>query len=245
MAMDSYVASLLAAIGTMDVLVDWPRAAAMVTTFADDTLMTDAYVNAEAAAFNAEVDYEIETNVLPRFQRGMQDINSVMSSSFVVGEALIESAGLMKKTTHLAQFRQQLAKDRLAFVVGGIDSALKIYLMKFDLLRMSYQLGIEGMRIGIVAEKEQVDSDIKIEELDAKWDFEVLTYGGNILASLHGATSRGAEVKSNTASSAIGGAMSGGAGGAAIASMAGLSGPWGWAALGIGAALGGVAGLLS
>jgi hypothetical protein len=34
------------------------------------------------------------------------------------------------------------------------------------------------------------------------------------------------------------------AAGAAVASMAALSGPWGWAAIGIGAALGGIAGVI-
>lgn len=58
-----------------------------VTDAAD---ITDAEVLLDVAAFANQLDDEILTKVLPRFRRGMQDINAVVSSSFVLGSSIIE-----------------------------------------------------------------------------------------------------------------------------------------------------------
>ncbi|MBU2249632.1 MAG: hypothetical protein KKD77_22990, partial [Gammaproteobacteria bacterium] len=50
----------------------------------------EAEIIADVDAFSDILDDEINTKVLPRFRRGMQDINAVVSSSFVIGESVIE-----------------------------------------------------------------------------------------------------------------------------------------------------------
>jgi hypothetical protein len=57
---------------------------------------TNPNVAAEILAFDAGVDWNIANVILPRFQRGMQDINAVYSSSFVLGEALVEAQGTIQ-----------------------------------------------------------------------------------------------------------------------------------------------------
>ena len=49
-----------------------------------------AYIVADVDAHADQIDDEITTKVLPRFRRGMQDIDAVVSSSFTLGEAIIE-----------------------------------------------------------------------------------------------------------------------------------------------------------
>jgi hypothetical protein len=50
----------------------------------------DDLLAASAAAYDAALGDLVEAVTLPRFRRGMQDINAVVTSSFVIGEAIIE-----------------------------------------------------------------------------------------------------------------------------------------------------------
>lgn len=52
--------------------------------------ITEAVIVADGVAFAARLNDEINTVVLPRFRRGMQDINAVVSSAFPLGQAFIE-----------------------------------------------------------------------------------------------------------------------------------------------------------
>jgi hypothetical protein len=52
--------------------------------------ITDAVIEADVDAFADQLDDEILTKTLPRFQAGMRDINAVVSSAFAMGEAVIE-----------------------------------------------------------------------------------------------------------------------------------------------------------
>lgn len=77
------------------------------------------------------------------------------------------------------------------------------------------QFVIEGKRIAIVANKEQTDMDMKIDEKDALWDLSIWKAGVNVMASISGATvSQGDEP--SVLQSALGGALSGAAAGASI-----------------------------
>lgn len=49
-----------------------------------------ADIEADVAAYEDIADDRVTTDVLPRFQRGMQDINAVMTSGFTIGQAIIE-----------------------------------------------------------------------------------------------------------------------------------------------------------
>ena len=61
-----------------------------VADMAGVTGITEAVIVADVDAFADQLDDEITTKVLPRFRRGMQDINAVISSAFPIGESIIE-----------------------------------------------------------------------------------------------------------------------------------------------------------
>ena len=89
----------------------------------------------------------------------------------------------------------------------------------------------------LVANQEFISSDNEYQVKSAKWPISILQEGGNVLASIAGAstTSPGSEGPSPV-QSALGGALSGAAVGASV------GGPYGAAA---GAVIGGAAGLLA
>ena len=84
------------AVSVIDPITDFNDALVSVTNQVNTTLYSTAEVDADINAFGDLVDDQIDAVVLPRFRRGMQDINAVQSSAFVIGEALIEEGRNME-----------------------------------------------------------------------------------------------------------------------------------------------------
>jgi hypothetical protein len=226
------------------------------------TALTAAQITASIAAFSNDLSDDVNTKVLPRFRRGMQDINAVVSSAFPIGEAIIEAYRLrdvakydselrlnavqlnteidkanLLKDVQVAEMNLRSDLEYEKMYIEGTSQMLQLMIHRVSWLDSTMKTTIEANRIKIVAKKEQNDVDMEIDKDDALWDLEVFQYGSNVLASVSGGTATAA--KPSKASSAIGGALSGIASGAAMG--AALGGP---AGAGMGAIIGGAAGLL-
>jgi len=105
------------------------------------------------------------------------------------------------------------------------DFVFRVQQARVEFERMLAQLTLEANRIKIVAKKEEMDDIIEYDVADAKWDLEVFTYGGNLLAAPGGGVSIPTGTRNNKAASAIGGALSGAAMGAAAGLMGGPLSP--------------------
>lgn len=234
--------------------------------------ITDAEIVADVTALSDQIDDEITTKVLPRFRRGMQDINAVVSSAFSIGEAIIEGFRNREVAKHNSGLRIAVANKNadIRLEVGKANLSKNIDIARInayqgiEVKRMSLEgssqmlnllihrmlwnegfvrLAIEANRIKIVALKEQTDSDAAINEADTKWDLEVFQYGCNVLAAVSGGASMPASKGISKATSALGGAMTG----AATGAMVGSAYPVVGTAVGavVGGILGAAAGLLS
>jgi len=158
------------------------------------------------AAQSAMMDDDILINSLPRFQAGMRDINSVMSSSFVVGKAVIEDA----KTKALSLF--------------GAD--LKYRLIPIAVDRWKTHLEWNKNIVGVYAElmkfyySAKTDADETNYAMAAKnrlWPFTVLDFERAALGALQGATNTKVDVAgASTTAKVLSGALSGAAMGAMI-----------------------------
>lgn len=181
-------------------------------------VLDDSRVDDVVNEYAADLDARLVGEVLPRFERGMQDINAVLSSAFVIGRALIEEG----QDRQIAKFAADIHSKAFS------DDALKVIQLKLEYQRAVSQLIAEIYRIKIVAKKEENDVEMDIDDRDAKWDLEVFQYGANLLAGIGGGTSTTSAQRPSTAQSMIGGAMSGGAAGAMIAgASSAISGPVG------------------
>ena len=229
---DEPVAAMLTASEKLEDLVDLLSAG----TGLDDLIskmLTDEHIKDAVAAHRAELDDILTSNQIPRFEAGMRNINAVVSSSFVIGRALLEEAALKQVAKMSAELRQQ------AFG----ELALQVAQLKLDYRYRLSALTIEANRMKIVAKKEETDSNIKIAESDALWDLEVFKYGGNLLGSIAGTAVSTGDNRWDArpaAGSVIGGALSGAAAGAYIGGKSGaaMGGP-------IGAVVGAVLGAAS
>ena len=114
----------------------------------EDTVNSPVVSNLVAAEA-ALIDDEININSLPRFQTGMRDINSVMSSSFVIGKALIEdtrtkmvskfSAELKYRLIPVVQDRWSKHLDWNKGVIGAYVELMKLYYSaKTDINEVNY-----------------------------------------------------------------------------------------------------------
>jgi hypothetical protein len=199
-----------------------------------DTLITEILdhtrIDDSVTEFAADLDARLISEILPRFERGMQDINAVSSSAFVIGRTLIEQ----NQDRQVAQYSANLHMKAFS------DDAIKVIGLKLEYQRLATATLAEIYRIRIVAKKEENDVNMAIDDNDAKWDLEVFQYGANLLAGIGGG-SAGTQ-KPSTAASVLGGAMSGAAAGAMVGAQFGSAGgPYGAA---IGAVVGAAAGLM-
>lgn len=249
-AYEAAITGFAAILAGMNDIVDWAalytQAIASIditdiTDTTDVTGITEAEIVADVDAFADNLDDEITTKVLPRFQAGMRDINAVVSSSFVVGEAVIESFRDREVAKHESGLRLSAAyknadidleNEKLHLDVKKMNAFKDIDLMKGRVIgsgqmlqsmlqRISFEDSymkavIEGKRIRIVASKEENDANLKIGESDALWDLEVFQYGANLLASIGGGVAGTKGKEPSQMQSVIGGALSGAAAGTMI-----------------------------
>lgn len=223
---DTDLTSMTGYVTDFKTLVDLLSSGTTLDTLVSN-ILDDTNITAQAAAFDDDLSDQLDANVYPRFEAGMRDINSVMSSAFVIGRAVIEDGRVRESAKFLAGLRYKASGD----------DALRLIALKLQYQQTLTQFGVETGRIKIVAKTEEEIQNTKYDESDAKWDMEVFQYGSNVLASISGAAHYVPDkAASNKMQSAIGGALSGGAAGGM------MGGPWG---AGIGAVLGAAGGLLS
>lgn len=167
---------------------------------------------------------ELTENGYPEFEAGMRDINSVMSSSFVIGKGLMETARLKAVSRFSAEMRYKLLpvvsdrwKTHLDWnhkVTGTYMEIIKLYLMS------------------------KIDTDNHNFEIGAKntlWPFTVLEYKRAALGTLNQAQDVNKDVSgASTGQKVLGGAMSGAAAGWMVGGPVGA---------GIGGVLGAASGL--
>ena len=219
----------VAALQTMVTLLS--NGTTLDTLIAD--ILDDARIDTVVDEYAADLDARLAAEVLPRFRRGMQDINAVVSSAFVIGAALIE----VGQDRQVAKFSADIHNK------AASDDALKVIELKLNYQQIATHAIAEINRIKIVAKKEENEVAMTIDNKDAIWDMEVFQFGSNLLAGIGGGTLVPGSGGPSTAQSVIGGAISGAASGAMIAgaSSGAIAGPVG---MGVGAFLGAASGLL-
>jgi hypothetical protein len=238
-AYETEMAALKLLLAGLSDTVDW----AALYAQAELTLVGPGEVAliAEVAAYENILADNLTAEVLPRFRRGMQDINAVQSSAFVLGEAVIEAFKDRDVAKYLSTLRLTMGDKKIA----ATEQMLQMMARRIGWNGEFVKYAIESNRIKIVALKEELDQNDVIDEHDAKWDLEVFQSGSNVMAASAGGTSTAGVKGISKTQSAIGGAMMGGAMGGMIAGAqaGGMAGnPYTVVA---GAVLGAAAGMLS
>jgi len=236
LAYETALADFLTILSGLSDTVDWATLYAQAGTTLDGA--GEVALLADAAAFSAILDDNINTVTLPRFRRGMQDIDAVVSSAFPIGEAVIEAFKDRDVAKYLSSLRLSMNDKKIQATEQMVQMMARRIAWQESYARMV----VEGNRIKIVAKKEETDQNATIDEADAKWDLEVFQFGANVMAASAGGTSGTGIRGVSKTQSAIGGAMMGAASGAMVGSaVPGIGTAIG---AGVGAVLGAASALL-
>jgi hypothetical protein len=123
------------------------------------------------------LDDDIEETSLPRFQLGLRDINAVMSSSFVTGKALIESAKVKSLAKFDAELRYRLIPVAEARWGKHLEWNSKVVQSYATIIQLYYNtlITIDERNLNVAAQ-------------DTLWPFTVLEFERANIAALQGAT---------------------------------------------------------
>jgi hypothetical protein len=201
----------------------------LFTQILNDSLDNTAVANA-VSRHAIELSDDIEQNANPRFVTGMRDINSVLSSSFIVGKAMME----VGRNKALSKYRADLDKAMIPIAAqrwqAHIDWNKTVIMTYAELMKLYFSaaMDLDNHNYGMVVK-------------DRLWPFTVLDYERAALGALQGAskTSTSGGEGPSTAQKAIGGALTGAAAGAMVGSVVPGVGT------AVGAVVGGVIGLAS
>jgi len=229
---DTDLASMLTSVDEFKTLVTLLSSGNTLDTVIAN-ILADSRIDNAVDEYSLDLGDRLTSEVIPRFESGMRDINAVVSSAFAIGRSIIE----VSQTRQIAKYSADLHLKAFG------DDALRLIALKLEYQKSLTQITSEANRIKIVAKKEEAGVNLEIDEAAATWDMEVFQHGANLLASIGGGVMVPGEKKGKSqASSAIGGAMMGAAAGAMIgAEMGSITGPQGAA---IGAVLGAASSLL-
>ena len=170
----------------------------------------------------SELSYDLENDIIPRYEVGMRDINAVMSGTFVIGKAMLETKRMKELSKFSAELRYKMIPVAVERWKTHLDWNKQVTATYMDILKLYIDSALA------------VDShNYEMHAKDSLWPFTVLDYERVALGCLTGATKSTQDVagaSSTKAGRAIGGAMVGAAAGMQV------GGP-------IGAGIGGILGL--
>lgn len=179
-------------------------------------------INEAVSAQAALLDDDIEAKVLPRFLAGMRDINSVMSTSFVIGKGIIEDARVKAINKFASEIR-----------LKAVDATIKVWERHLEWNKAVVQTYGEYAKLYYTVAMDVDRTNLEYAAKHELWNINLFDYARGILGAMQGAAaSTGGGNEPSKVQGVIGGAMSGAAAGA----MATGGNP-------IGAVVGGVLGL--
>ncbi len=237
------VAAFSSIITAFDPDSDWSDLWEVAQTKLEADVFSDALINEKVATYKANILARLRIDVLPKYQRGMQNVRAVMTSAFTIGEAVLTADAQRDIDNFEAELRHKNENTKIEVVSHATDVMMAAMVQQAELYKSLVHYGVETNRIKIVAKNEENERNLSYDVQDALWDLELYQFGGNALASIAGAAATTLGKGPSKAQSAIGGAMSG----AAMGAMTGAKMGSGFGVYGavIGGVLGGISGLLS
>jgi hypothetical protein len=225
-------------VDAIDVDADWEVLVDSAVAKTDEQLLPDSYVEAAVDKFERELSLPY-ARMANRIASGMADINSVNSTAFVWGMALLEQDRFGKVANFNAALRLQLDRERTQFIAAGVREMTDLLRLSFLENRAASQLQLDVNRAKLIALNEEFRDQLEVGALHYTWSLETYKYSADAISALAGGASMTGAVRPSKVQSAIGGAFGGASMGAQTGAMVG--GPLG---AGIGAGVGALAGAI-
>lgn len=176
-------------------------------------ISTSDEINAAVEAQAAYLDDDLESNVYPRFEAGMRNINAIQSSAFASGRALIEDA----RVKAINKFASEI---RLRALDASIDAWKKHLDWNQSVISTYSQMYKLYYAVSLDTDKYEIEMAMR----DELFDISLFEYVRAILGVISGAQGTVPPQEPSQAAKAVSGAL----GGAAVGAQVG--GYWGAAA---------------
>lgn len=187
-------------------------------------------IDAQVGARSAWLMDEFDSKIGPRISAGFRDLNSVMSSQFIIAKTI----ALRDHTRQLNDYSLQLTKQSIE-IGNQVWSQMMVWHAKIPEAYSQVLATYNAARI---------DTEKHVFEMSAKaclWPFTVFGHLVSILSAMAGATTTNSSVAGESPGSTGGGRLGGVLGGAMSGAVAGSVVPgWGTLAGGIVGAIGGL-----
>lgn len=204
----------------------------LYTQILDDSINNVA-INNRVSQHAIELEDDIIQSASPRFVTGLRDINSVLSSSFVIGKAMLETA----RTKALSKYDAELRLAMLPVAASRWQTHLewnKVVIREYA----------EIMKLYFSSAMDLDNHNYTMAAKAALWPFTLSEYERAALGALQGATNSKTDVAgASQTQKVIGGALTGAAAGALIGNAV-APGVGGWIGGALGGILGGATGFL-
>lgn len=177
------IASLTPLYDTYDQLIGSLDISASFNTIFSDTI-NGSIIDDLVAAEGTRLSDDLEQNAIPRFECGLRDINSVISSSFVVGKSIMEQG----RTKALAQYDAELRYRLLPMVLDRWKATL-------DWNKLSFESYANTLKFYITVKDELDNHTMEIRAKNSLWVFTILEYERGAAAALAGPQTSDSNVK--------------------------------------------------
>ncbi len=167
-------------------------------------------INAAVSAQAALLDDDIEANVLPRFLGGMRDINSVMSSSFIIGKAIVEDA----RVKSINKFQSDIR-------LKAVDAAIKVWDKHLDWNKNVVTVYADLFKLYYATKMDVDKTNLEYATKDELWNLHLFDDVRAMLGAMTGSPAAVGKNEPSQTSKAIAGLASGTATGAMIGGMPG------------------------
>lgn len=178
------------------------------------------------AAQGSLIQDEIDERVMPAFLAGSRDINSVMSSAFVMGKALIAESKIKKMADFSSQLKLQQMTAAREMWAKKLDWNKSVVMAYADLQKFYYTVHFDAQA-----------RQLEYESKNILWNLSLFEYGRSTIGALNGAPAAVPTQLPSQTAKGIAGAMAGASAGATLGAAIGENNA------GVGAAAGGVLGL--
>lgn len=155
---DQRICTVIAAIDHLQHKSNWAEVMEYAKNFIDEAIISEPYIQGSVEAFSTSAQYQLDTEIFPAYETGARDLNSIMSSTYVLGKGLIYQRKLNLVTDYEKQLRLQLHTERNGMIMQSTQQMLSDLMRRIDFMVQTTQVMVSNANIKGVAQ--QVHDDI-------------------------------------------------------------------------------------
>jgi hypothetical protein len=141
-----------------------------MTDTTDVAEITDANIVTDIDALSDQLDDEIDSKILPRYRRGMQNINAVVSSAYPIGEALLYAMKDRDVAKHGSGLRIDAAKKNADIRLANENLHLEV--RKANLAK-DIEVGISNLLKEVEIDKANMNKDLELGKINIGKDVDI------------------------------------------------------------------------